>query len=179
MREKRHFNFSTVPVRRADRGQALIEFSLTLPIFVLLLIGLVFFAQAFQLQQVLNGAAREGARAWARNPPGGSWTQCDDPLCTRDPNRVTVNAPTQNFVYYIEPVVREYISKNGFSPDTVTFFTSDKAQEKSKISEIVQQLDAQNEQVEITLYYPIALPLGNLSEYTLVHLRASCVLKRG
>jgi len=45
-----------------DRGQALVEFALILPILLLLLIGLFEFARAWNVYQVVTDAAREGAR---------------------------------------------------------------------------------------------------------------------
>ena len=49
--------------RRFDnRGQALVEFALLLPVVMLILIGIVEFGRAWQAKQTLTDAAREGAR---------------------------------------------------------------------------------------------------------------------
>ena len=50
--------------RRDDprRGQALVEFALVVPILLLLLLGIVDFARAWNVYEVLTDAAREGAR---------------------------------------------------------------------------------------------------------------------
>jgi Flp pilus assembly protein TadG len=45
-----------------ERGQALIETALTLPLVLLISIGIFEFGRAFQTWQVLTNAAREGAR---------------------------------------------------------------------------------------------------------------------
>jgi Flp pilus assembly protein TadG len=45
-----------------ERGTALIETALTLPILLLVSIGIFEFGRAYQTQQVLTNAAREGAR---------------------------------------------------------------------------------------------------------------------
>jgi Flp pilus assembly protein TadG len=45
-----------------ERGAALIEFALTLPLMLLLLVGIMDFGLAFQRYNALNNAAREGAR---------------------------------------------------------------------------------------------------------------------
>lgn len=45
-----------------DRGQALVEFALILPIFLLLLIGLFDFGRAIYAFNTINQAAREAAR---------------------------------------------------------------------------------------------------------------------
>ena len=48
--------------RRDDRGTALIEMAFTLPLLLLISIGIIEFGRAFQTWQVLTNAAREGAR---------------------------------------------------------------------------------------------------------------------
>jgi Flp pilus assembly protein TadG len=51
-------------VRRAvgDDGQALVEFALVVPLLLLLLVGIIEFARAWNEHQVLTDATREGAR---------------------------------------------------------------------------------------------------------------------
>jgi len=49
-------------MRRDDSGQALVEFALVVPIFLLILFGIVEFARAWNIYEVLTDAAREGAR---------------------------------------------------------------------------------------------------------------------
>jgi Flp pilus assembly protein TadG len=44
------------------RGQALVEFALVLPIMLLMVVGMLEFARAWNLHQVMTDAAREGAR---------------------------------------------------------------------------------------------------------------------
>lgn len=54
----------TTQQRRFDnRGQALVEFALLLPLVMLILVGIVEFGRAWQAKQTLTDAAREGARA--------------------------------------------------------------------------------------------------------------------
>jgi Flp pilus assembly protein TadG len=50
--------------RRRDRrsGQALVEFALVVPFLLLLILGIVDFARAWNVYQMLTDAAREGAR---------------------------------------------------------------------------------------------------------------------
>ena len=45
-----------------DAGQALIEVAIALPILLALLVGIFEFARAYNVQQVITNAAREGAR---------------------------------------------------------------------------------------------------------------------
>jgi hypothetical protein len=44
------------------RGQAAVEFALVLPIFLLLVVGMLEFARAWNLHQSITDAVREGAR---------------------------------------------------------------------------------------------------------------------
>jgi len=46
----------------SESGQALVEFALVVPIFLLLLLGIVEFARAWNIYEVLTDAGREGAR---------------------------------------------------------------------------------------------------------------------
>jgi len=47
---------------RSDSGQALVEFALVTPVLLLVIVGLVEFARAWNTQQVLTDAAREALR---------------------------------------------------------------------------------------------------------------------
>ncbi|HZS06385.1 MAG TPA: TadE family protein [Blastocatellia bacterium] len=160
----------------SQRGQAIVEFALVLPVLCLLLVGMLFFARAYNLQQVLNGAAREGARAWAKNPAGGAWFQCGNMKCdSPDPT-----PEDTNFYRFVMPAVRNYIRDSGFADANVTFFTSQSGSaEQARIKEMVTTLDANNDQVTITIYYPYTLPVGGLGSFAQIFLRASCTMKRG
>ena len=50
-------------LRRNERGAALIEAAITIPIILLIAVGIFEFGRAYQTWQVLTNAAREGARA--------------------------------------------------------------------------------------------------------------------
>src|SRR3972149_2815490 len=50
------------PMTREGRGQALVEFALLLPVLIVLIMGVLDFARAFNVLQVVTNAAREGAR---------------------------------------------------------------------------------------------------------------------
>jgi Flp pilus assembly protein TadG len=53
----------------SDEGQALVEFAIVVPLLLALILGLVEFARAWNTQQVLTDAAREGLRnAVVANP---------------------------------------------------------------------------------------------------------------
>jgi Flp pilus assembly protein TadG len=48
---------------RNERGAALLETAITVPIILLISVGIFEFGRAYQVQQVLTNAVREGARA--------------------------------------------------------------------------------------------------------------------
>ena len=64
--------------RRPTRGQSLVEFALALPIFMLLLFGLIDMGRYVYLNSTLSQAAREAARVAAVE---ASWMGSADPSC--------------------------------------------------------------------------------------------------
>jgi Flp pilus assembly protein TadG len=60
--------------RRGERGAAIVEFALVVPIFLMLVMGLVQFGRAYNVQITLTGAAREGVRALALEKPDATVT---------------------------------------------------------------------------------------------------------
>ncbi len=50
---------------RDERGASAVEFGLIIPLLLMLVLGIVEFGHAFQVQGTLSSAAREGARAMA------------------------------------------------------------------------------------------------------------------
>ncbi len=61
--------------RRREDGQAMVEFALILPIFLLILCGIIDFGWLFYNQLSLNNACREGARYAVVNTGEGDNTQ--------------------------------------------------------------------------------------------------------
>lgn len=55
-----------IPYAQCQKGSALVEFALILPLFLVLLFGMVFFSVALYNKTILTMATREGARAGAR-----------------------------------------------------------------------------------------------------------------
>jgi len=49
-------------VRGDERGAVLVEFAVTLPLLLLVLVGILDFGFVFQQYEVMTNAAREGAR---------------------------------------------------------------------------------------------------------------------
>jgi Flp pilus assembly protein TadG len=57
--DNRRFRFR----KRSRRGVAMMEFAIVLPVFLLMIIGMIEFGRAVMIHQILVNAAREGARA--------------------------------------------------------------------------------------------------------------------
>lgn len=57
--------FARIRQDPAERGAAVVEFALVVPILLVLLLGIVEFSRAFHAQATLSSAAREGARVMA------------------------------------------------------------------------------------------------------------------
>ena len=68
---------------RNKRGQALIEFAFILPFLLVIVGGIVDFGLAFFIGQMIENAAREGARAGAVvRPVGGGFPSGEEGSCT-------------------------------------------------------------------------------------------------
>jgi Flp pilus assembly protein TadG len=83
---------------RDSRGSQLMEFALVLPLLLVLLVGIIDFAQVFNLKQKLNNATREGARfAAGQNSGAGdlSDTSCGGGPCS---------------IYAVRDVVAHYLT---------------------------------------------------------------------
>jgi Flp pilus assembly protein TadG len=55
-----------------ERGAAAVEFALLAPVFIMIILGIVEFGRAYNVQTSLTNAAREGARAMAINNNQGT-----------------------------------------------------------------------------------------------------------
>jgi Flp pilus assembly protein TadG len=56
------FETSTRSVRKRRRGAAAVEFAIVLPVFVILVFGMIEYGRMVMVQQVITNASREGAR---------------------------------------------------------------------------------------------------------------------
>jgi Flp pilus assembly protein TadG len=83
---------------RSQKGQSLVEFVLVLPIFIVLLFGIMEFGRIWETMNVLTSAAREGARVAAvTNPNVGQATSAAQNLLTSANIRdVTINVTGPN-----------------------------------------------------------------------------------
>lgn len=91
--------------RETETGQALVEFTFVLPIFLLLLFGLVDFGRGFYTWLLVTNAAREGARVAAtQQDQTAVQTRIYDAVCKTYPSQCSLtpakltwtNKPTAN-----------------------------------------------------------------------------------
>lgn len=69
--------FAISPRGTGERGQSLVEFSMLVPLFLILLLGMLEFGIAFNHQLTLGYATREGARIGADLVNGGGTLGCN------------------------------------------------------------------------------------------------------
>jgi uncharacterized protein (UPF0333 family) len=164
------------PQRRAERGQAIVEFALVMPILILLLFGVVFFAMAFNLQMVLNAAVREGARAWASNRANTS--PCCA-TCTTSPCDPTFGE--SGFQKNVVPIVVQYITDNGYdAASNIVFEVIQVSQSELSAAEWNQIQDGAEDatKVKLVISYRFYLPTP-FFEIELINLRAESTFKKG
>lgn len=86
-------------LRKTEAGQALVEFTLILPIFLLLLFAIVDFGRGFYTWLLVTNAAREGARVAAVQSDSATINAriynsfCDNypSSCGLNPSKLTIN----------------------------------------------------------------------------------------
>ena len=59
---------------KRGKGQALVEFALLLPVFLLMVVGVAEFGRAWMTKNILTGAAREAVRAAAVEVQANAYT---------------------------------------------------------------------------------------------------------
>jgi Flp pilus assembly protein TadG len=74
------------PARRSRRGQAAVETALVLPIFLVVLMGIIECSRALYAYSVVSNAAREGARYGIMHP---TWTNSN---ANPDPDNIEARA---------------------------------------------------------------------------------------
>jgi TadE-like protein len=79
--------------RPSRNGQALVEFALVLPVFLLLLFGVIDGARFVYMNSVVSQAAREGARLAAAEARWIGKTTTDDPSCVATQALITSTNP--------------------------------------------------------------------------------------
>lgn len=83
MLERRHGN-------RGDPGQTLVEFALVLPVFLLVVFGLIDVGRLVYTNSTLSQAVREGARLAAAE---AGWIGSVHPACVSDESQITIARP--------------------------------------------------------------------------------------
>ena len=69
-----------------ERGAAAVEFAFIVPLLIMLVLGIVEFGHAFQVQGTLSAAAREGARVMAlESDPAAARAAVQDAAQSLDP----------------------------------------------------------------------------------------------
>jgi hypothetical protein len=79
--------------RSSSKGQGLVEFALVLPVFLLLLFGLIDGARFVYMNSVVSQAAREGARLAATEARWIAVTSSADPSCVAGAGLITSANP--------------------------------------------------------------------------------------
>src|SRR5262245_9224663 len=102
--------------RRAERGAALVELVVTLPVLLVLLVGTADFARVFYLAIALTNAARAGAQFGAKSE-GASNLLAD--IKTAAESSVNISGVTATVL----PPVCQCALANGTFPDTVSCST--------------------------------------------------------
>lgn len=167
--------------KKTEEGQAIVEFALIMPILILLLLGVVYFAMAFNLQMVLNGAAREGARAWASNPGQNNpcCTACTPGIYDIDP-KCDPWVGDNGFKRNVLPIIKKYLTDNGYDGERVVTTLAYIYQDDKSINDWNAIKDSAEDasKIKLTIIYYFALPSGSL-DLVPIELRASYTFKRG
>lgn len=130
--------------RHGERGQVLVEFVLVLPMLLVLIIGIIEFANAWRTSQTITNVAREGARfaVVAQGPSAGDEGEVEDSVriwlndaglngssatitaalsaSSGDPDEVTIEYPYE-FIFF-GPVLN-MIGGDGSNFGTITLAT--------------------------------------------------------
>src|SRR5688500_6039647 len=70
-----------------ERGASAVEFALIVPVLIVLVLGIIEFGHAFQVQGTLSAAAREGVRAMAlRNDRAGAMDVVQNAAASLNPD---------------------------------------------------------------------------------------------
>jgi len=108
----------TTDRRRRSRGQGLVEFALVLPIFAILLFGIIDFGRYVYTANAINNGTREGARS-------GSVTVRPSPLCDGLGREACVKAVVRDRTWGVPAnmltttVTCERVAPNDATPNSV------------------------------------------------------------
>jgi Flp pilus assembly protein TadG len=105
---------------RSSRGQSLVEFTLVLPVLLLLLIGIAEFGRAWMTRNILTGASREAVRiAAVQGNTASALSRANTILSSAGISGALVNIDVPSTPYSICSVTVSYVfpvSIAGFLP---------------------------------------------------------------
>ena len=93
---------------RAERGQTLVEFALVLPVFLLIVFGLIDVGRLVYTNSALSQAAREGARLAAAE--AGWIGDTSTPACVADESLITASNPGAHVCPTDIPALKSHVS---------------------------------------------------------------------
>ena len=106
-----------VPGKRSLAGQSLAEFAITLPVLLLLLLGVLDLGRLFFAYIAVNNAAREGARYGAEFPYD---TAGIINIAKREPDNLVTVTTVYNPVCVKDPLTNQWTGNPSGTPVTVT-----------------------------------------------------------
>jgi Flp pilus assembly protein TadG len=146
---------------RSDSGQGLVEFSLALPIILIVLLGMVEFSNAYDRVHGLAGLSREGANIAARG------TALSEVLATVVADGETLNMSSNGgaivsrlVVQGGEPVVMAQIATDGYDDETRIVGADSSAAKWIAAAGFAE--GSTHYAVEVFLAYDPVTPLGHL-----------------
>jgi Flp pilus assembly protein TadG len=86
------FFSNSMRLRRQEHGGVAVEFAILLPVFLVLLFGIIDAGQALYMKQVITSASREGARYATRYQENGGMRVLPNNLSPSIPNYVLQNS---------------------------------------------------------------------------------------
>ncbi len=131
-----------------------------MPLLILLLLGMFFVSNAYNLQAVLNNVAREGSRLWASQRAGDA------------------NSPT--FARQFDAVALKTLADNGYDPQKlviapVIFYSQELTVEQ--LNQIPTSAE-DTTKVKLVLIYPVQINIGIL-EFLTINVTTSYTFKKG
>lgn len=146
--------------RRSDSGQGLVEFALALPVILIILLGMVEFANAYDRVHGLAGLSREGANIAARG------TALSEVLTTVMSNGQTLQMPgnggavvSRVVIDQGQPVVMAQIATDGYAPKSRIM---DQSAAAKWISMAGFSEGSTHYTVEVFLAYQPVTPIGRI-----------------
>ena len=107
--------------RRGERGAALLEAAIVLPLLLILVAGILEFGVGFQESATIAAAARAGARSASALPKNATFAQAAADAATAQLQGVPSNAPQALWVFHVAPNTAGPIGRFGNCTDCQGF----------------------------------------------------------